>query len=82
MKGYFTMHQIERCEEAQRNWGVKFRESAHSFTGYVLDLWFPSETDAFAMARKWSQEVGQSIKVRKDMGGLLKVSVPVQCPSY
>lgn len=80
--GYYTIHQISSCEEAKPNWGFKLRDSEHSFTGCVLDFWFPLEKEARAMARRWSREIGVTIKVRRDVGGLLKVSIPVQAPSY
>lgn len=81
---YLTAWQVLHCPEAEANWGVKSRESLHSFTGYVLDFWFPSASTAGKMAAKWAKEIGVRIKVRVDrtMGGLLKVSVPVQKPSY
>lgn len=81
---YFTAWQVSSCPEAGENWGVKSRESAHSFTGWVLDFWFPTVGTAGAMAAKWSKAIGVNIKVRPDRecGGLLKVSVPVQASSY
>ncbi len=77
-----TTHQVETCEEAQANWGMKLRSSRHSLSGYVLDLWFALQEEAGAFAGRWAQEVGGTVKVRKVSGGLFKVSVPVQSPSF
>ncbi len=79
---YYTVSQISRSKEAKPNWGCTLRESDRSFTGCVLDFWFPLEKEARAMAGHWSSAIGVSVKVRRDSGDLLRVSIPVQKPSY
>jgi len=77
-----TSHQVESCEEYDRNWGSKFRASAYALSGYALDVWFPIVEEAGAFASKWAKVIGGAVKVRKDGCQMFVVSVPVQKPSY
>lgn len=56
---------------------VEWRESVHSFTGFVAVCWFDSHPGDFA--RRWSRAVGYQCFVRDMAVGHARWAVSVPC---
>jgi hypothetical protein len=71
-----TFKQVAGSAIGSGAWWWQRRSSLRSFTGVVVEVGFPSFTQASTFAQRWAGRVGRSLAVRR-LGHGWSVSVPV-----